>query len=153
MKIRIAFIFFICVQFIGCTIPCDIFFRNLSDEEVQLKGKLVDRKYFDKLPNRVNFYDTAHKSKQIYGELKFRKLITWIDSNRFHIDIPPHCVVDLSDVSNGLTLGTTSPNVLLIISRSTKVDTLTTGDYSSVVAKFRVKSAFLSKPIYYYDIK
>lgn len=133
--------------------PCDVFFRNLSNESVRLNGKLVDRWYFDKLPNKVDFYDTAQNSKQVYGNWKYQKLITWTDSTNFHIDIPPFCIIDVSDVSNGITLGTKSPDVLLVVSSSTKADTLTTGDYPSLAAKFQLKRAFFSKPVYYYSTK
>jgi hypothetical protein len=153
MKTKNIFIILICTLFLGCTIPCDVFFRNLSNETVLLKGKLVDRWYFDKLPNKVDFYDTAQKLRQICGGWKYQKLITWTDSTNFHIDIPPYSIIDLGDVSRGLTLGARSPDVLLIVSSSIKADTLTTGDYPSLAAKFQVKRAFFSNPVYYFDKK
>ena len=153
MKVKLFLTFFICALFLGCTIPCDIFFRNLSNETVLLKGRLVARWRFDKLPNKVNFYDTAQTSRKIYGGWKYQKLITWTDSVNFQINIPAYSIVDLSDVSRGLTLGAKSPDVLLIISSNTKIDTLTNGDYTSLKEKFHVKGSFLSTPIYYYDQK
>ena len=145
--------FIISTLFTGCTIPCSVFFRNLSNKTVGLKGKLVDRLYFDKLPNKVNFYDTAQNPKGIYGKWKYQQLVTWIDSTSFDINIPPFSVINLADVSMGLTLGSRSPNVLLIVFSGTKADTLTTGDYLSLKAKFREKYAVFSKPIYYYDTR
>jgi len=145
--------FIICTFLTGCTIPCNVFFRNLSNKIVGLKGKLVDRQYFDKLPNKVNFYDTAQNPKGMHGKWEYQQLVTWIDSTNFDIDIPPFSVINLADVSMGLTLGTTSPNVLLIVVSGTKADTLTTGDYLSLKAKFKEKYAAFSKPVYYYDIK
>ncbi|MBC7421912.1 MAG: hypothetical protein H7334_00495 [Ferruginibacter sp.] len=145
--------FIICTVFTGCTIPCNVFFRNLSSKTVGLKGKLVDRQYFDKLPNKVNFYDTAQNLKDMHGKWKYQQLVTWVDSTSFDINIPPFSVINLADVSMGLTLGTTSPNVLLMVFSGTKADTLTTGDYLSLKAKFREKNAVFSKPIYYYDTK
>ena len=153
MKIKSTFIIIICSFFLGCTIPCDIFLKNLSNETVRLDGKLLNRWYFDKLPNTVDFYDTAQNPKQVFGKWKYQKLITWVDSTNFHIEIPPYCIIDLADVSNGLTLGAKSPDVFLVVSSRTKVDTLTTGDYPSLAAKFQVKRAFFSNPIYHYDIK
>lgn len=135
MKVKTFLTIFICALFSGCTIPCDIFFRNLSNETVLLKGRLVDRWYFDKLPNKVNFYDTAQTSRKIYGEWKYQKLITWTDSVNFQINIPAYNIVDLSDVSRGLTLGAKSPDVLLIVSSNTKIDTLTNGDYRSLMSR------------------
>jgi hypothetical protein len=153
MKTKFYFSIFIFTLFTGCTIPCDVFFRNLSNETIELKGKLIDRRYFDKLPNKVNFYDTAQNSKQIYGKWKYQQLITWIDSVNFHIDIPPFSIINVGDVSNGLTLGAKSPDVLLIVFSNTKADTLTTGDYPSLAAKFQAKRKIFSKPVYYYDAK
>jgi hypothetical protein len=153
MNTKTIFIFLFCSLLLGCTIPCEIFFRNLSNETVRLDGKLNDRWYFDKLPNKVDFYDTTQNSKHIYGKWKFQKLITWTDSTNFHIDIPPYCIIDVGDISNGLTLGAKSPDVFLVTSSSIKTDTLTTGDYPSLTTKFHVKRAFFSKPIYYYDSK
>ena len=153
MKIKAISFFLLCSFFFGCTIPCDVFFRNLSSETVRLNGKLVDRWHFDKLPNKVDCYDTAQRARHVYGEWKYQKLITWSDSTSFQIDIPPFCVIDVGDVSNGLTLGARSPDVFLVVSSSSKIDTLTTGDYQSLAAKFQVKKSFFSKPIYYYDVR
>ena len=151
MKVKLILTCFICALLPACTIPCDIFFRNLSSGAVLLRGKLVDRWRFDKLPHKVNFYDTAQSSGKIYGEWKYQKLITWTDSVNFEVTIPAYSVIDLSDVSRGLTLGAKSPDVLLTISSDTKTDTLTTGDYLSLAAKFHVKRSFISTPVYYYD--
>ena len=151
MKAKVFFTFFICALFSGCTIPCDFFFRNLSNETALLKGRLVDRWRFDKLTNKVNFYETAQTSRKIYGEWKYQKLVIWTDSVSFEIDIPAYNIIDFSDVSRGLTLGAKSPDVLLIISSNTKIDTLSTGDYISLKEKFHVKGCFFSTPVYYYD--
>ncbi len=154
MKVKtIIATFIISTLFTGCTIPCNVFFRNLSNKTVGLKGKLVDRRYFDKLPNKVNFYDTAQNPKDIYGKWKYQQLVTWTDSTSFNIGIPSFSVINLADISLGLPLGTTSPNVLLIVFSGTKADTLTTGDYLSLQAKFRKKYAVFSKPLYCYDTK
>ena len=153
MKPSIIYTFIFCILLSGCTIPCEIFFRNLTNEPVVLNGKLVNRRYFDKLPNTVNFYDTAQKAKDIYGTWQYQRLVTWTDSVHFHIDIPAHMVIDVSDVSNGLTLGSKLPDVLLVVTSGGKADTITTGDYPSVAAKFKEKRSVFSKPVYYYDWK
>lgn len=137
----------------GCTIPCGIYFRNLTGSVVRLQATLLDRCYFDKLPNAVNFYDTAQKSKTIIGNWKYQRLVTWVDSTGFFIDVPPKTSIDVADISNGLTLGTHSPMILLLAVRENKIDTVTTGYYTSVADKFKVKGGAFSKPVYYYDLK
>lgn len=95
MKIRTSIAtFIISTLFTGCTIPCSVFFRNLSNKTVGLKGKLVDRLYFDKLPNKVNFYDTVLNPKVMDGKWKYQQLVTWIDSTSFDINIPSFPVIN-----------------------------------------------------------
>src|SRR5688572_20545909 len=86
----------------GCTIPAEVFFRNFSNEKVRLHATLVERRYFDKLPNKVNFYDTAIKRRQFYGDWRSSGLVTWVDTSTFYIDVPAFTVVDVEDVSRGL---------------------------------------------------
>lgn len=142
----------ILIFFAGCTIPAEIYFRNLSPNSVRLQASLVDRRRFDKLPNRVNFYDTSTKKRQFYGEWRTDALVTWVDTSTFYIDVPAYTVVDLADISRGLTLGAKQPDVILSMIVNNKTDTLTTGDYSSIVAKFKLRGYGLFKPpVYYYD--
>lgn len=137
----------------GCTIPATVLFRNYSNNSVRLQATLIDRSYFEKLPNKVDFYDTSKKKKQFYGEWQKSKLVTWADTTTFYIDVPAFTVVDIADVSDGLTLGARQPNVLLLLVANNKVDTLTTGDYTSLVKKFKSNRLPLFKnPVYYYDI-
>jgi hypothetical protein len=139
--------------FAGCTIPCEIYFRNFSNETIKLQATLLDRNNFDKLPNRVSFYDSAKNKNHIYGDWKYQKLVTWIDSTTFFIEIPSKTIIDVKDISNGLTLGTMSPDIILIAVKSNGTDTITTGDYHSIADKFQQKKFLFAKPIYYYDLK
>ncbi|MFT3681440.1 MAG: hypothetical protein QM791_14300 [Ferruginibacter sp.] len=153
MKYTLFFILFTSTLFCGCVIPCNIFFRNFSDETVRLSGKISDRRRFDKLPNKVNFYAAAEKEKEMYGNWTSEHLINWFDSTSFYIDVPAKTVINIGDISNGLTLGTRSPDVLLIAVGNNKTDTVTTGDYPSVAAKFKATRPLFAKPDYYYDFK
>ena len=137
----------------GCTIPATVLFRNFSKETVRLQATLIDRHRFDKLPNKVDFYDTATKKRQYYGDWRTSSLVTYIDTNTFYIDVPAFTVVDVADISRGLVLGARSPDVLLLMITGNKVDTLTTGGYSSLAEKFHSTGYGLFKnPVYYYDI-
>lgn len=137
----------------GCTIPATVLLRNYSNGKVRLLAKIPDRSRFDKLPNKVNFYDTASRKKEYHGAWRESSSVTYIDSVTFQIDIPAFTVIDLADVSRGLILGSRSPDVLLLAYRSDHVDTLTTGSYFSIAEKFRTTGySVFKKPVYYYDI-
>lgn len=145
-------IILVSIFFVGCTIPAEIFFRNFSGEKVRLQASLVDRRWFDKLPNKLNFYNLSSKKRQFYGEWRANAFVTWVDSSTFYIDIPAFTVIDIADVSNGLTLGAKQPDIVLTMSSGNKTDTLTTGDYSSIVENFKSTGYGLFKPpVYYYD--
>lgn len=118
-----------------------------------MQATLVKRDYFYRLPNTVNFYDTALKKKAIYGQWKYQKLVTWTDSTHFFIDVPSNTIIDVANISNGLTLGSISPDIILVVTQTNNSDTLTTGDYPSVAAKFQQKNSIFGKPIYYYTLK
>lgn len=136
----------------GCTIPAHIYFRNYSNKSVQLRATLIDRRYFDKLPNKVNFYDTATMEKKYFGEWQYEGLVTWTDTTSFYINVPAYTLVNLADVSNGLTLGARQPDVLLVLITDHKVDTLITGDFFSVDKKFKsVPYGVFRDQVYYYD--
>lgn len=137
----------------GCTIPVTVLFRNYSNNTVRLQASLIARSYFEKLPNKVHFYDTSKKKRQFYGDWEKSGLVTWVDPTTFYIDVPAFTVVDIADVSDGLTLGAREPYVLLLLIANNKVDTLTTGDYTSLIKKFKSNGLPLFKnPVYYYDI-
>lgn len=138
----------------GCIIPADVFFRNFSNQTVRLQATIVDRRQFEKLPNKVNFYDTSTKKRHFYGDWRTNALVRWVDTTTFYIDIPASTVINIADVSNGLTLGSRQPEVLLLLITDNNRDTLTTGDYSSLAAKFKSKGYNpLGTAIYYYDFR
>jgi hypothetical protein len=144
---------FISIFLAGCTIPGKIFFRNYSKENVRLQATLVERRYFDKLPNKVNFYDTATKRKEYCGNWKYSGLVTWVDTTTFYINVPPFTVVDIADISRGLVLGARQPDIILLTIIDKKVDTLMTGEYFSFAKKFLYRGyGLIRPPIYYYDI-
>jgi hypothetical protein len=137
----------------GCTIPATVLFRNFSDKMVTLQATLTDRRLFDKLPNKVSYYDTATKKRQLYGEWQASSLVTWVDTTTFYIDVPAFTVVNVADISGGLVLGTGGIDVQLLMLTDKKVDTLTTGDYHSLSKKFKSTGYGLFRnPVYYYDV-
>jgi hypothetical protein len=137
----------------GCTIPASVLFRNFSNETVRLQATLIDRRRFDKLPNKVDFYDTAIKKRQFYGDWQASSLVTYVDTTTFYIDVPAFTVVDVADVSRGRVLGARSPDVLLLMIIGNEVDTLTTGGYTSLAGKFQSTGYGIFKnPFYYFDI-
>jgi hypothetical protein len=137
----------------GCTIPATVLFRSYSNGTVRLQATLVDRRRFEKLPNKVDFYDTSTKKPQFFGVWQASSLVTWVDTTTFYVDVPPFTVVDVADVSRGLVLGAGTPDVLLLMMKDKKVDTLTTGDYSFLAEKFQSTGYGLFRnPVYYYDI-
>jgi hypothetical protein len=147
------FFLLILVLLSGCTIPALVYFRNYSDKKVRLQATLVNRSYFKKLPNLVDFYDTATKRKEYFGHWQSGILVTWVDSTTFYIDIPPATVINIADISKGLVLGARQPDVLLLLINGEKRDTLTTGDYLSLAKKFKSTGYGAFKtPVYYYDI-
>lgn len=136
----------------GCVIPAEVFFRNFSNQTVRLQATLADRRLFKKLPNKVYFYDTATKKRQFYGDWRTNAFVSWVDTTTFYIDIPASTVINIADVSNGLALGSNQPDVLLLAITDNKRDTLTTGDYPSLAAKFKSNRYHpLGTAIYYYD--
>jgi len=137
----------------GCTIPATVLVRNYSNNKVRLQATLVDRSRFDKLPNKVDFYDTSTKKRQFYGDWRSSGLVTWVDTATFYIDVPAFTIVDVEDVSRGLVLGARKPDVLLLMITENKVDTLTKGDYPSLAKKFQTTGyGAFRNPLYYYDI-
>ncbi len=131
-----------------------MFFRNFSNQNVRLQASLIDRRRFDKLPNKVSFYDTTVKKRKYYGDWRQDSLVTWVDATTFYIDIPAFTVINIADVSNGLTLGSRQPEVLLLMIADNKTDTLTTGDYASLADKFKSKGYNpFGTAIYYYDFR
>lgn len=128
-----------------------MFFRNLSAETVRLNATILNRKQFKKLPNTVKFYTIADKPDDITWQSN--ALVSWTDSTDFYIDIPAKTVIDVSDISNGLILGSRTPDVLLIAAGKNYTDTVTRGDYLSLAAKFTYKKRFLTRPVYFYDWK
>src|SRR5215217_6732469 len=72
----------------GCIIPADVFFRNFSNQTVRLQATLADRRRFEKLPNKVNFYDTSTKKRHFYGDWRTNAFVRWVDTTTFYIDIP-----------------------------------------------------------------
>jgi hypothetical protein len=152
MKMFATLTSIICCCFAGCTIPCNIYFINHSGETVRLKASLLNRERFNKLPNKVNFYDTAQKKRLFTGDWRTTQLVTWKDSVNFFIDVPAHTVIDIADISNGLTLGSKAPGILLVIEKNSTTDTILSGDYLSVSKKFAFKNSFFNKPSYSYSI-
>ncbi len=141
------------VFFAGCTVPAEVYFRNYSNKAVRLQATLTDRRRFEKLPNKVTFYDTATK-KQWYGNWRSTAMVTWTDTATFYIDVPAFTVVNVADISRGLILGSREPDVMLLMMADNKTDTLTTGDYLSVTKKFKYEGYTMFKPaIYYYDVR
>ena len=137
----------------GCSIPATVLVRNFSEEQVRLQATLADRRDFKKLPNQVDFYDTATRKRQYCGDWKGSRLITWVDSTTFYVDVPAFTVIDVADISKGLVLGARQPDVLLQLIADNKTDTLTAGDYLSLAKKFQSSGAGLFRnPVYYYDI-
>ncbi len=140
--------------FSGCTIPAEVFFRNYSNQKVRLQASLIDRSRFNKLPNKVTFYDTSTRKRQYYGHWWANGLVTWVDTATFYVDVPAYTVINIADVSNGLTLGSRQPEVLLLLIADNKTDTLTTGNYPSLVEKFKSKGYNpFGTAIYYYDFR
>jgi len=138
----------------GCTIPAEVFFRNYSGKKVRLQASLIDRSRFNKLPNKVTFYDTSTRKHQYYGNWRENVLVRWVDTATFYIDVPGHTVINIADVSNGLTLGSKQPEVLLLLISDDKTDTLMKGDYLSLTHKFKTKGYNpFSTAIYYYDFR
>jgi hypothetical protein len=138
--------------FAGCIIPAKVFFRNFSNQKVRLQASLNDRRRFNKLPNRVTFYDTSTRKRQYYGNWRENGLVTWVDTATFYVDIPAYTVINIADISNGLTLGSKQPDVLLLLISDHKIDTLTKGDFPSLADKFKTKGYNpLGTAIYYYD--
>ena len=137
----------------GCTIPATVLFRNYSKNKIRLQATLTDRRRFDKLPNKVDFYATSTKKRQFYAGWRSSGLVTWVDTTTFYIDVPAFTIIDVADVSRGLVLGARKPDVLLLMITENKVDTLTEGDYPSLVKKFQSTGYGLFRnPVYYYDI-
>jgi len=102
--------------------PTNLYFRNLSDQPVRLIGRLVDKNRFEKLPNKVDFYDMPTSKKEMHGERKYRQFVTWTDSTGFFIDVPANIVIDVADISRGLRLGKV-PDVMLVTTTTIKTDT------------------------------
>ncbi len=148
---KLLLLIIICLA--GCTIPAKIFFQNLSSEKVRLQCTLVDRRQFDKLPNKVDFFETTTMKKQTLGVWKARGFVAWLDTTTFYIDVPAHTGVDVADISRGLVVGARHPSVLLLLIAQGKIDTLTTGDYSSLAAKFKATGyGVFRSPVYYYNL-
>jgi hypothetical protein len=120
---------------------------------VRLQVKINDRFSHHKVPNRVSFYDIPLSGGGMHGAWRTQALVEWIDSTSFLIDIPGQTVINLKDVSRGLTKGTVSPGVFATVAYQGRVDTVMTGDYQSVTDRFKFKPAVFSEPIYYYDIE
>ncbi len=125
--------------FTGCIIPADVFFRNFSGQQVRLQATLIDRRWFDKLPNKVSFYDTSKRKRQYYGDWRTTSFITWTDTTTFYIDVPAFTVINVADISNGFSLGGRKPDVVLTMIADNKTDTLTNRDYMSFYDKFKTK--------------
>lgn len=144
----------IAILFAGCTIPAELYFRNYSTATIRLQTTLIKRSYFNRLPNKLSFYDTATKRHQYYGVWRKQALVTWIDTTTFYIDVLPATVVDVKEISNGLVLGATQPDVLLLTIKEGKTDTLLKGDYLYLTTKFKCRPYGIFKPpIYYYDVR
>lgn len=138
----------------GCQIPAEVYFRNFSNQTVRLRASLIDRHRFNKLPNKVTFYDTSTRKHQYYGDWQKNGLVTWVDTATFYVDVPAYTVINIADVSNGLTLGSREPDVLLLLIADNKTDTLTTGSYPSLAHKFIQKGYNpLGTVKYYYDFR
>ena len=67
--------------------------------------------------------------------------------------MPSNTAIDVSDISDGVTLGTKSPDILLAAIQKNKIDTVTTGNYISVADKFKSEKKLLSRPIYFFDLQ
>lgn len=148
------FILLIALLFAGCEIPAEVYFRNFSGQTVRLQASLIDRSRFNKLPNRVTFYDTSTRKRQYYGNWRRNGLVTWVDTATFYVDVPAYTIINIADVSNGLTLGSKEPEVLLLLISDHKTDTLMKGDYSSLARKFKEKGYNpLGTVKYYYDFR
>jgi hypothetical protein len=147
-------LFGILIFFAGCTIPAEVFFRNFSNDTVRLRATLANRRFFDKLPNKVQLYDTAAKRREFYGTWKYNELVTWVDTSTFCIDIPAFTVINVADISRGLVLGAREPNVLLVMIKAGKADTIMKGDYLSLANAFKSTGyGLFKKPVYYYDVR
>ena len=148
------FVLLITFLFAGCEIPAEVFFRNFSSQTVRLRASLINRNRFNKLPNKVTFYDTSTRRHRYYGGWQKNGLVTWVDTTSFYVDVPAYTVINIADVSNGLTLGSRQPEVLLLLIANNKTDTLTTGDYPSLAHKFKQAGYNpLGTVKYYYDFR
>ena len=152
----LSYIFF-CISFSllsGCVIPAELFFRNKTGSVVKLHGQIMDRRYFDRLPNKATFYHFPEKEKDIYGEWKETNFITWVDTSNFFIDVPAKTIINLEDITDKFSLGLSFPKVLLIATTSNRTDTISKGYYADpVTTNFKVKRRFLGTYTYYYDFE
>lgn len=137
----------------GCTIPCGIYFRNFTDQIVRLEAGLLKRSYFKKLPNTVDFYDLPVKQKEIDGVWRSQALVTWTDSVHFYIDLPAKTMINLADISNGLTLGSKSPDIILMATHDHQIDTVLTSAFPFSKTGFQLQRKLFSNPVYYYDLR
>jgi hypothetical protein len=121
---------------------------------VTLRVSVLDRRQFKKLPNLVNFYDTAIKKADFYGKWKGQGLVTWIDTTTFRLDLPPFTVIDVGEISNGLLLGGKEPGILLLMTRHHEVDTLMTGDPAVLRRTFQwTPYNYFKTSKVYYDVR
>ena len=149
-----AFYFFVLFLLSGCVIPVDMFFRNRSDTVVRIKGKLLTRKYFDRLPNRVSFYNFPSTKRNVCGVWQQDQLIQWIDTTEFFLDVPPNTIVDLENVTDRFALGLSFPKIILTAVTKDKIDTISKGYYDvPVTTKFKVQRRFLGTYTLYYDFE
>lgn len=134
--------------FWGCEMPpLWVYFRNYSANTVKLSVTLIRKEDYPRLPNRVIFYDTASKRKNMCGERRYEQFVTWTDPLNFEIDIPPYTVIDVNDIAAG---NRKIFNELLIASTPFKTDTLLSGIYFPISEKFHFRGGF-SKYKFYYD--
>jgi len=131
-----------------------MFFRNKSNSVVRLEGQLIDKRYIDRLPNRVSVYNFPKKRNHIYGEWREIAFVTWLDTANFFINIPANSIVDLEDVTDDFALGLSFPKVILVAKTEAKTDTVAKGYYDDpVTTKFKEKRRFLGTSTLYYDFE
>lgn len=87
------------------------------------------------------------------GWWKKEKLVTWVDTANFYIDIPPYSVISLDEMDKHPGLYGQITGLILTINHDNKIDTVSYGAFGKVSTIMNERLKFGPHVIYWADFK
>ena len=149
----LTILLFVTVAFYSCSVFFDSYVRNTTEETATIDVFLIETNQWVTLPNRVKIAHSLVNFKSGYKKyFSETTYVTWLNTKHFQLKVSAGSTIDLSDIAGKFLNSHPTKDVRVIVSTSTKSDTLLNGyrDFRSDLFQY---NTIAFHPILYYDVK